>query len=550
RARRPSSSNWEDEFSSSRNNPDVTGYRPPWRDRDEGAGGGNGNSHSGGGARKEPFQHGFQRRSTDDFKRPHDAPSGGGGGSPPPPPPPPRANVFRHPFQTSSTDEFKRPHGMPAEAETRPPPPWGNVFKSPFQTSTTEDFKRSSDVASGAGAPQQDAYRRPDSRSDAPPWMNDVGRGTFDSTQSQPPPPSPSTRSHPPENFFDAQIINDAEAGTQAQPPQPDPPMTPAQDLEQWDKRLENAQSKSRRMLLRNVRWPLAHDPAGVGPEFPALATRVIVTVLSTLTTWYLHAFNGCSPVMASAATALVVSTCLDRRLGQAALCGSLAGMSGGHLVPDISTALALGGLTSACYELLININNLCLGVGGRLGATAFVATSALARYRHVAGAGRKMRRGLWKSGAGPSNILVAMVSHHVLGSLATIFLREYSDDSAAADPVRASSVVGLLGSLFVRDPKAALALYGGSFVGMSLPSRLLYGDAPGNAKSGRPQTALSLFAAFGGAGAFAGLIHATTVHYGYWNGGWGGKVGLCAFAGCWAYRGISDVVQSFQQTS
>jgi hypothetical protein len=69
------------------------------------------------------------------------------------------------------------------------------------------------------------------------------------------------------------------------------------------------------------------------------------------------------------------------------------------------------------------------------------------------------------------------MILYHMLGAVATILLRESSDDSAAADPVRASSVVSLLGSLFLRDPTAVLALYGGSFVGMSLPSRLMHGD-------------------------------------------------------------------------
>ena len=119
--------------------------------------------------------------------------------------------------------------------------------------------------------------------------------------------------------------------------------------------------------------------------------------------------------------------------------------------------------------------------------------------------------------------------------------LRECSDDSAAADPVRASAVVGLLGSLFLRDATSVLALYGGSFVGMALPSRLMYGNAPGAPRVGAAQTPVKLFGTFAGAGAIAGLIHAITIHSGWWNGGWGGKAGLCAFAGCWVYRGIGN---------
>ncbi|KAL7533830.1 hypothetical protein ACHAXR_005467, partial [Thalassiosira sp. AJA248-18] len=413
-------------------------------------------------------------------------------------------NTYRHAFQMSSTDDFKRPHGMPAGMDQPRPPPRGDVNKSPFQTSTTDDFKRSSDEASGVGAPQQAAFKKP-SQSDTPPsWFG----------SNQPPQPAPQQSQQPaqsvsgsnvfepqktPRSFFDAQIIDDQRSNSEPPPPmtnhqpaqatppmtnhQPDqatPPMTSAQisteqHLETWDQKLETAQSKSRSTMIRNIQWPLMRDPPGVSSEFPLLMTRVVVTILATVSTRYLHLYNGFSPVLASSATTLLVSTCLDRRLGQAAFCGSFAGMSGGHLAPDISMTMVLGALTSVCYELLIHINNLCLGIGGRLGATAFLATSIMAKYRGVGVVGRKMRRGLWKAGAGPSSIVVSMILYHVLGSVATIFLREYSDDSAAADPVRASSVVGLLGSLYMKDPTALFALYGGSFVGMALPSRLMY---------------------------------------------------------------------------
>ena len=318
-------------------------------------------------------------------------------------------------------------------------------------------------------------------------------------------------------------------------------------DLRSWDEKLETSESLSPRTLLRvALRWPMMRDPPGDdGPEFPALAARATATALSVLSTRYLHLFCGNSPVLAACVTTLLVSTCIDRRLGRAALCGSLAGMSGGHLTPDLSAAVALAGLTSIAYELSINTGNACRGVGGRLDAAAFLATSALAKYQGVRCVGRKQRRGLWRSGAGPSSILASMILYHMLGAVATILLRESSDDSAAADPVRASSVVGLLGSLFLRDPTAVLALYGGSFVGMSLPSRLMHGYvvAPGsNARSVvRPQGPLSLLGSFAGAGALAGLFHAMTIRHGYWNGGWGGKAGLCAFAGCWVYRGFGN---------
>ena len=110
------------------------------------------------------------------------------------------------------------------------------------------------------------------------------------------------------------------------------------------------------------------------------------------------------------------------------------------------------------------------------------MATSVLAKYNGisiVAAARRGLRRSsssvlLRKSGGGGAigtsgsilgdPILFSMIGFHILGAIATIFLRESSDDSAAADPVRASLVVGLLGSLLLKDPMAVLAVYGGSF--------------------------------------------------------------------------------------
>ncbi|KAL7535407.1 hypothetical protein ACHAXR_006469 [Thalassiosira sp. AJA248-18] len=463
-------------------------------------------------------------------------------------------NANRHSFQTSSTDDFKKPHGMPSgmdqrQQQQRPAPP--RVFKSPFQTSSTDDFKRSHDSMSGMNAPQQPLYQKPN-RSDNP--------DSYESTQlpKQPPtvnnrggiPPLQNpvdhqaqntfqSRQKPPNLFTDAMIVDDCSQSTAT----PDAPMADFQD-----QKFETAISKSNNMMIRNVQWPLMRDPQGDCLEFPGLVTRIMVTMLATLSTRYLHLIGGFSPVLASSAITLLVSTCLDRRLGQAALCGSFAGMSGGHLVPNLPMAMSLAAVTSACYEILIRINNLCFGIGGRIGATAFLATSIMAKYQGIGSVGRKLRRGLWQSGSGLSSIALTMILYHVLGSLATIFLREASVDSAAADPVRASSVVGLLGSLFLKDPMAILAVYGGSFVGMSLPSQLINGNTPVNARGGKPQTAISLLTSFAGTGAMAGLIHAISIHWGYWNGGWGGKAGLCAFAACWVYRGFGNVVQFVKQ--
>lgn len=531
----------------------------------------------------------FQNVSTDEFRRPHGTPTGANMPPPPPrptpPPPPPQQRVVRNdntvrmPFQTVSNDEFRRPHGMPSGGNM-PPPPRPTVTKQPFQTSTTDDFKRSQDTASGVGAPQQTVYQKPASRLQNPPRD-----GVIDASFTKPSAMPASVK-----RFFDQQAamakasvtsLSDATIDAQIRstdsfdttpsfspavpsaevtassyvqtsspplptsaenvPSQATPPINmPEYELQQWDQKMSTAQANSKKILLRGMSL---RDPPGDSREHPELLARAMVIMFSTLATRHLHLVNAISPVLASSAITLLTSTCIDRRLGQAALCGSLAGMSGMHLVPNLSMTALLGVATTASYEVLIRINNFCSGIGGRIGATAFLATSAMAKYQGIRFVGRKMRRGLWSS-SGLSSIATTMVIYHAIGAALTIFLRQSSDVDGAADPVRGSSVVGLIGSVCLKNPMAILALYGGTFVGMSLPSRLTNGNAPSMRRQRRPQSALSLVGSFSAAGAMAGLVHAYTIHSGYFTRGWGGKIGLCAFAGTWAYKGFGNMIE------
>jgi len=551
------------------------------------------------------FRHPFQTSSTDDFKKPHGMPDNMQAQSAPPRNQQ-GGRQSKAAFQTSSTADFKqskdsgtsfdapqqaqyqktttransepyqnrvgkdtyestqRPKNVIFDAEIIPDGVsskssateeelkalLGSSYKPPEQRRQMNNNVAAAPVNAVVDAPVNNAHPTQDPL--APDWFGSNNRQTsaqpVQPTRSYQPPVGGSNGS-PPIGGTATPPIQQQQQSQQVPftTPPPREPMggtayVQQQDLEQWDKKLDVAVQTSGNTFIRPPKFPLVRDPPGVSAEYPILATRVLVTVLATTATRYLHLFNGYSPILASSAMTLFASICLDRRLGQAAFCGSFAGMCGGHLLPNLSMTMALGGITSACYELLIRINNKCLGIGGRLGATAFLATSILAKYQNVGGVGRKLRRGLWGK-AGPSTIVVSMILFHMLGSISTILLREYSDDSSpVADPVRASSTVGLVGSLFIKDPMSILALYGGSFVGMSLPSRLMNGNMPGG--NVQPQTALSLFTSFAGAGAIAGLIHAITIHYGYWNGGWGGKAGLCAFAGCWVYRGLASSIQ------
>lgn len=114
--------------------------------------------------------------------------------------------------------------------------------------------------------------------------------------------------------------------------------------------------------------WPLKSDPQGVPPEFPFTVARFVITTAATYLTWYLHTSGKYTNVMASSLLTLLFSVLFDRRLGQNAFCGSFAGMSALHVIPDGKNAFGLGVLTSLLYEYMIHTKNLFLGIGGRLG--------------------------------------------------------------------------------------------------------------------------------------------------------------------------------------
>lgn len=291
--------------------------------------------------------------------------------------------------------------------------------------------------------------------------------------------------------------------------------------------------------------WPIGRDPKGISPDYPLAVTRIAITVATCYLTWFAQAEY--SNVMASSALTLICSMVFDKRLGQAAFCGSFAGMCSKAVIPTKNLALILGLITSLCYEVFIHIGNAFLGVGGRLGTTAFVATSAVAYRTGIStGLGKYALAGgskaLKLSALNWQSTLLPWAFWHAVGSVATIILREISDDSAAADPVRASAVVGMAGALLLHDNKvAALAVYGGSFTGMALPSKLMSLEA--SSRRLTISNVLALLLTFAAAGALGGIVHGATIDWKIWTGGWGGKAGFCAFLGCLAYRTVSGVL-------
>jgi len=297
-------------------------------------------------------------------------------------------------------------------------------------------------------------------------------------------------------------------------------------------------------------------DPKGMPPDYPFGVTRMIITIGSCYLTWYvqLSSISQYSNVLASSAITLICSIVFDKRLGQAAFCGTFAGMCSTSVIPTKNLALIVGAVSSLLYELIIHNWNMFVGIGGRLGLTAFIATSIVTSQTN-----NNIRTGLRRYalfGLGGSKIfklstlninktLIPMAIWYAIGAIGTIIMREVSDDTAAADPIRASAVVGLTGALLLHDKTAALAVYGGSFVGMSLPSKLMAIKHRSSSPSllSKTKNIFSILFSFGVSGAIGGIIHGATINWKLWSGGWGGKSGTCAFLGCIVYRTISWII-------
>ena len=81
-----------------------------------------------------------------------------------------------------------------------------------------------------------------------------------------------------------------------------------------------------------------------------------------------------------------------------------------------------------------------------------------------------------------------------------------------------------------------------GLFVGMSAPPHLVHGILP--REDGKSISTLRLLSAFIIAGALGGMIHGLSIGLGWFNGGWGGKAGFCAFLGCLLYRGVHNLAK------
>lgn len=291
--------------------------------------------------------------------------------------------------------------------------------------------------------------------------------------------------------------------------------------------------------------WP-SKDPKGMADDFPDTKSRFIGGILATLFTWHGITSNSLNPVLASSATTLALSL-WSPGLGQAAFCGSFAGMTSFGSVYSTLTAAVI---TATFFEMLIHRRNKWLGLGGKLSFQAFMATNLTAYLFGFAGPVKYVPQTLaaWGAAFQAAPYMYGMCCG-AIGSVLTIFLREIAEfnpnrDNDLQDPVRSSAVIGVFAAMFLGvgnflDYNGVMIVFGGAFTGMSYPSRLLKGIRPGRDVKRNLPNALSTIVWFGVAGALGGLVHAMTLSLGWYTGGWGGKAGTCAFAGVAIFRAL-----------
>lgn len=305
---------------------------------------------------------------------------------------------------------------------------------------------------------------------------------------------------------------------------------------------LDNRDSRSNDSSIKNdkstsVESKTEQPTSGIlGPLTPSkiMLSRFSVTICASFLTWW--AQKRINNIMASSIVTLVSSIIFKKHLSQAAFCGAFAGMTTRAVIPSWQGAIGLGILTSTMYEWLIHAKNMFLGIGGRLSMAAFIATSICAAISNIStGVTLSSISSIHKSLQ--MDTLVHFAFWHALGSVVTLCIRKCFNYSSFMCPYRSSAIVGLIGSLLINDYYSALALYGGSFVGMSYPNKLLNVKTNSNKNPSFPTVLLS----FGISGLIAGLIKGITVDLGWWTGGWGGKTGSCALLGCLIFRGIAS---------
>mmetsp|Transcript_30158 Transcript_30158/g.39729 ORF Transcript_30158/g.39729 Transcript_30158/m.39729 type:complete len:352 (-) Transcript_30158:106-1161(-) len=242
----------------------------------------------------------------------------------------------------------------------------------------------------------------------------------------------------------------------------------------------------------------------------------ILVIAVFTYLTWTVNNAGKFGPVAASSAIGLIVGL-LDEERAVGIFTGTFAAMVSENNIWNSGWVVLLGILTALIFKICTHFN-FANGVGGRLGLMAQVGCSITLSLQYL--------KGITSSSTFfdpreyevlSSSFLLLMIILTPVAAACTMYLR--CNVPSICNPVTASSVIGLFGSaisfglggrhsVFAKD--ASLAIYTGSFVGMSSSNRI-------------PNYSGFLLVGF-----LAGSIHIGFL--GIFTGGYGGKLGTIAF--------------------
>jgi len=233
-----------------------------------------------------------------------------------------------------------------------------------------------------------------------------------------------------------------------------------------------------------------------------------ISVFLGVFSSYYMNHSFSLGPVVASSLVGLIGGLLIPS-LAVPIYCGSFAGMVSSLLASDPLSIIMIGTFAGLFY---ISGSETFKGFGGKLGATAYFATLLVSIFHDKFS---NIMNG------GTINIQYDVFIVFIIGSLGTYFI----NDRYNIGVVTASSLLGLtfgliLPNVFFNGSALAVALFCGTFIGMSTTSKL------------------ENWASVILASAIGTIIYLYTAPY---FAGLGGKLGLIAFGSTITTAGINN---------
>lgn len=258
------------------------------------------------------------------------------------------------------------------------------------------------------------------------------------------------------------------------------------------------------RVYLIPKKSKLIHKPFTKRDLFTFLSV-----LLSTICSYLIHHNVALGAVVASSLVGLI-GALLISNYSVSIYCGSFAGMVSNLLTSNVFSLLTIGVLAGIFFVIG---SETFRGFGGKLGATAYFATLLSSLFFKNLG---ETMTGL------EVTLQVDVFIVFIIGSLGTYFINEKYQTGA----VVASSLLGLtfgliLPNVFTNGHSLAVALFCGTFIGMSTTTKL--------------STKVSVMIAT----AIGTAIYLYTAPY---FAGLGGKLGLIAFGSVIATAGLYNL--------